>query len=112
MQSEPEPVQTASGQLSLFGTGEAPKIYSPGTPVSSATQVVSTREALAELVQKLENAEMIAFDTETTSTDEMQADLVGISLAFEEGTGYYIPIGHSKASNFRSMKFCLPCDLP
>ena len=97
MQPASEPVQSASGQLSLFGgVSEAPKIYSPGIPISSESQVVVTREALAELSKKLENAEMIAFDTETTSTDEMQADLVGISLAFEEGTGYYIPVGHSK----------------
>jgi DNA polymerase-1 len=38
---------------------------------------------------------MIALDTETTSTDPMLADLVGISLACEKGTGYYIPVGHS-----------------
>ena len=96
MKSEPEAVQGSNGQLSLFGAGEAPKISSSGTPVSTATQVVVTREELTELVQKLEKAEMIAVDTETTSTDEMQADLVGISLAVEEGTGYYIPTGHSK----------------
>ncbi len=95
MQIVPEAAQTANGQMSLFGTAEAPKIYSPSQPVSIATQVVGTREALAELVQKLEKAEMIALDTETTSTDEMQAELVGISLAIEEGTGYYIPTGHS-----------------
>ncbi len=94
--SAPDAVRTANGQLSLFGAGEAPKIISPSQPVSIATQVVVTREALAELVQKLESAEMIALDTETTSTDEMQAELVGISLAVEEGTGYYIPTGHSQ----------------
>lgn len=92
-----EPVQNASGQLSLFGgVAEAPKIFSVGSPVSSATQVISTREALAELSKKLENAEMIALDTETTSTDEMQAKLVGISLAVAEGMGYYIPVGHNQ----------------
>jgi DNA polymerase-1 len=36
----------------------------------------------------------ISFDTETTSTDQMRAELVGISLAIEEGSGYYIPVGH------------------
>ncbi len=38
----------------------------------------------------------IAFDTETTSTDQMQADLVGISLAVSGDEGYYIPIGHKE----------------
>ena len=90
------PVQTASGQLSLFGGAGAPKISSPGTPVSSVSQVVSTREALNDLAEKLNSAKMIAVDTETTDTDPMLADLVGISLALEEGAGYYIPVGHRK----------------
>ena len=95
-QPAPEAVQTANGQLSLFGTMEAPKIVSPSQPASIATQVVVTREALAELAAKLQQTEMIALDTETTSTDEMQAELVGISLAIEVGTGYYIPTGHNQ----------------
>ena len=42
---------------------------------------------------------MIAFDTETTSTEEMSAELVGISLAMQEGTGFYIPVGHRSGQN-------------
>jgi DNA polymerase-1 len=57
-------------------------------------QVVDTAAALASLVGRLEGASMISFDTETTSTDQMQADLVGISLAVDESGGYYIPVGH------------------
>ncbi len=37
---------------------------------------------------------VISFDTETTSTDQIKAELVGISLAVEPGKGYYIPVGH------------------
>ncbi|MBA4399675.1 MAG: DNA polymerase I [Anaerolinea sp.] len=51
-------------------------------------------EALAD---DLQSAPVIAFDTETTSTDPMRADLVGISLAVREGQGYYIPLGHNQA---------------
>jgi DNA polymerase-1 len=46
------------------------------------------------LVNRLIQAQVISFDTETTSTDQMRAELVGISLAVETGKGYYIPIGH------------------
>jgi DNA polymerase-1 len=42
---------------------------------------------------------VISFDTETTSTDEMQAELVGISLALRAGQGYYIPVGHAAGEN-------------
>jgi len=37
----------------------------------------------------------VAVDTETTSLDEMQADLVGVSLCIEAGQAAYIPLGHS-----------------
>jgi DNA polymerase-1 len=56
---------------------------------------VHDEAALQELVAKLDQAPIIAFDTETTGTNPIQADLVGISLAVQEGEGYYIPIGHS-----------------
>ena len=39
-------------------------------------------------------AGLVAFDTETTSLDPLQADLVGVSLAVAPGEACYIPIGH------------------
>jgi DNA polymerase-1 len=56
--------------------------------------IVDTEEKLKKLVSILEKAKQISFDTETTSTDQMQADLVGISLAVDQVSGYYIPVGH------------------
>ena len=58
--------------------------------------IINTEEALQDLVQGLNTARVIAFDTETTSTDQMQAELVGISLAIDEKQGYYIPVGHEE----------------
>ncbi len=92
----PVGVSSTDGQLSLFSAGEAAPSYSAGESLSIATHVVDTREALANLAKKCQKAEMIAIDTETTSTDPTQAELVGISLATEMGTGYYIPTGHSQ----------------
>lgn len=57
-------------------------------------QLVTTREALKELVEKMWQAELIAFDTETTSPNPMDASLVGISFSMAPNTGYYIPTGH------------------
>jgi DNA polymerase I-like protein with 3'-5' exonuclease and polymerase domains len=37
----------------------------------------------------------VAVDTETTSLDEMRADLVGISLCVDAGKAAYIPLGHN-----------------
>ena len=56
--------------------------------------VVTTPAQLEELVKTLENASIIAFDTETTDIDKMQAELVGISLSVDDRYGYYIPVGH------------------
>jgi DNA polymerase-1 len=65
---------------------------------SAATQgdyrTVATTEDLDELVNRLSAAESFAFDTETTSLNAMTTQLVGISLAIEAGSAYYIPLGH------------------
>jgi len=59
-----------------------------------AIQVVRTEAQLAELVERLKSADVISFDTESTSVDQMAAELVGISLAVDAGRGWYIPVAH------------------
>lgn len=74
-------------QLSMFasaGPEQAP----------TETTIVDDEDGLQALLQRLQDASLIAFDTETTSPDPMQADLVGISLAVQEGEGFYIPVDH------------------
>ncbi|NQD94461.1 DNA polymerase I, partial [Pseudomonas sp. CrR25] len=46
-------------------------------------------------LDKLQAAELIAFDTETTSVDAQQAQLVGLSFAVSSGEAAYIPVAHS-----------------
>ncbi|HEV7775494.1 MAG TPA: DNA polymerase I [Luteibacter sp.] len=60
-------------------------------------ELVTTPERLAAWVDKLKTAELIAFDTETTSIDAMRAELVGVSLSVEPGKAAYIPVGHDYA---------------
>jgi len=45
-------------------------------------------------LKRLEQAELFAFDTETTSLDYMQAELVGLSFAVEPGRAAYVPLAH------------------
>jgi DNA polymerase-1 len=45
-------------------------------------------------LKKLQNAELIAFDTETTSLDYMQAQIVGVSFCIEPGEAAYVPLAH------------------
>ena len=45
-------------------------------------------------LEKLKQSDLIAFDTETTSLDPMQAELVGLSFAVDAFEAIYIPVGH------------------
>lgn len=56
---------------------------------------IDSEKSLDELVAKLNKQSVFSIDTETTSTDVMTAHLVGISVCFEEGVAYYIPVGHT-----------------
>ena len=57
-------------------------------------ETVTTRKALEALVEALQTAELIAFDTETTSLEPLDADLVGFAFALQPGKAYYVPVGH------------------
>lgn len=88
----PDPGQ----QLQLFREASA-QVEREAPPVAAGqTQVhiIDSEDALAALCEHLSSASSIAFDTETTSTDQMEAELVGISLAVDTDEAYYIPVGH------------------
>lgn len=63
----------------------------------TTTLVVSTEAQLAELIAALSAVENFAFDTETTSLDYMQAQIVGLSFAIKPGHAWYVPVAHSYA---------------
>jgi DNA polymerase-1 len=62
------------------------------------TVIVDDDEKLAELVKVLSSAQAITFDVESTSVDQISANLVGIALAVSGERGYYIPVGHTDGS--------------
>ena len=57
-------------------------------------EAVTDRAALDRWIARIGARGYVAVDTETTSLDEMQADLVGISLSVDPGSACYIPVGH------------------
>ncbi len=57
-------------------------------------QTVLTREAFEGWLEKLKKADLFAFDTETTSLNYMEADLVGVSFAVTPGEAAYVPLAH------------------
>jgi DNA polymerase-1 len=60
----------------------------------SAYETVTTMDRLKAWVKLIRETGYVAVDTETTSLDNMQADLAGISLSVEPGKACYIPTGH------------------
>ena len=75
---------------------EAPQKVIP-TPQVVAHKNYSTVTTLADLalwLKACKEATIFAFDTETTSLNYMEAQLVGVSLCIEAGTAIYIPCGH------------------
>ena len=78
---------------SELGGGPAAKT----AEVARNYECVTTPERLAEWVRRLGEAELFAFDTETTSIDYMQADLVGFSFSVQPGEAAYVPVGHTYA---------------
>ena len=64
------------------------------TPIETEYELVTTRERLDAWVAEAYERGLLAIDTETTSLNAHQAELVGISLSTEPGRACYIPIAH------------------
>jgi DNA polymerase-1 len=80
----------------LLDSDDAP-IQQPAStskPIETHYTTILTEEQLDLWVEKLTKADLFAFDTETTSLNYMQADLVGMSFAVEAGEAAYLPLTH------------------
>ncbi|MDR1876615.1 MAG: DNA polymerase I [Flavobacteriaceae bacterium] len=88
---------SVSQQTSLFDPSDAETqiVESPGWNTINTTehfyQLADTEVVIKLLADKLLKQKIVCFDTETTSTDSMTAELVGISFSYEKGKGYYVP---------------------
>lgn len=97
-------------QGSLFGSeeGKAPATKAKAPPAHSIADkniantehtyhLVDTPEKRSELVKELLQQESICFDTETTSIDATQAEMVGMSFAYKASEAYYVPVPADEA---------------
>ena len=55
-------------------------------------QLIDTEEKRKEIIQKLLTTEILSIDTETTGTEPMEAELVGMSFSDAENRAYYVPV--------------------
>ncbi|WP_062261095.1 DNA polymerase I [Endozoicomonas arenosclerae] len=67
----------------------------PAKPAINAEyETVLDKDGFSRWLKVLDEAELFAFDTETTSLDYMEAELVGLSFAVEAGKAAYVPVAH------------------
>ncbi len=101
--AEPEPAKARakkadSANLNEPGLFDDPEVSGdPATPevISMlAYDTVLTWDAFDAWLAKIEEAELVALDTETTSLDEMRAEIVGLSFSVTPGEAAYIPLAH------------------
>lgn len=67
----------------------------PEPEIETEYETVLDEKRFNEWIEILKNADLFAFDTETTSVNYMQACLVGVSFAAEPGKAAYVPFGHT-----------------
>jgi DNA polymerase-1 len=73
--------------------GERP----PRAAVARRYETILDQDVLDRWLAAIERADLVTFDTETTSLDPMQARIVGISFAIEPGRAAYVPVEHRYA---------------
>ncbi|MDO8531605.1 MAG: DNA polymerase I, partial [Dehalococcoidia bacterium] len=87
------PQQLGMFQDTTAQSGEA-AVHSVAS--ETAYRTITSAEELERLVRELREARTFAIDTETTGTDAMLAELVGVSVSPAEGVAAYIPVGHAQ----------------
>jgi len=66
----------------------------PDLSMAGQYELVTTQAQLDGWLAKIATAPLVSFDTETTSIDSMQSDIVGLSLSVEPGVACYVPLAH------------------
>ncbi len=74
--------------------GEDGEIPEASAPPAANYETVLTQADFERWMKRLQDAERFAFDTETTSLDYMQAEVVGVSFAVQAGEAAYAPLAH------------------
>lgn len=76
-------------------SGQADEPVSKAITVDrSGYETVLDKDGFSAWLDKLNSADVVAFDTETDGLDYMTANLVGLSFAVEEGKAAYVPVAH------------------
>ncbi|MHA6162756.1 DNA polymerase I [Pseudomonas sichuanensis] len=89
-------VQRDAAQAAPKGaaTGTAPVVEAPAAKVEPQYETILDQARFDAWLEKLRQAPLFAFDTETTGLDAQKAQLVGLSFAIEPNVAAYVPLAH------------------
>ncbi|AYN01643.1 DNA polymerase I [Chryseobacterium sp. 3008163] len=100
------------GQLDLFANFEeldqATSTKETITENDHLYQFVDNPKAQKILVQNLLKQKAVCFDTETTSLNELEAELVGMSFSYKKGLAYYIPLSEDQGEVLQTLEIFRP----
>ncbi|MBF0454080.1 MAG: DNA polymerase I [Magnetococcales bacterium] len=88
LETEQQPTPSSSAEQ-----GELPLGLNPA-PLTLDYRTLLTEGAFRGFLADLQNQRSFSFDTETTGTDPVQAELVGLSFSWKSGQATYLPVGH------------------
>lgn len=101
-----------NGTMDLFATFE--QLEQATTTKSTITendhlyQFVDTPKAQRILVENLLKQKAVCFDTETTSLNELEAELIGMSFCYKKGLAYYVPISNNQEEAQKTIELFRP----
>ena len=111
-QTPQQKVAAAVGQLDLFAT------YEELDQATSSKATIETNDHLYQfldnpkaqkiLVENLLQQKAVCFDTETTSLNELEAELVGMSFSYKKGLAYYIPFSEKQEEVLETLEIFRP----
>ena len=76
--------------------------------VQHTYKLIDNKEDINNLVIALKNSKTVCFDTETTSTNALEAELVGVSLSVKEGEAFYIPMPADREESTQRLEILRP----
>ncbi len=116
--TKPKPAKSnpaGEGQFSLFGNDgdatEAIKSYNSRATIENTEHFYQTVQAgmgIKLFLQNLLKQKSVCFDTETTSLNPLEAELVGIAFSWEKGKGFYIPFQENREEAQRLLEELRP----
>ena len=77
---------------------EIPERQETAPKINKSYKCITTKKDLKKVIKEASKSDTVAIDTETTGLDYIDSELVGISISFNAGEGFYIPIKHNDES--------------